>query len=336
VFEIVSANIIGDSISFSIEFPIGTHRVVYSISDQCGNITVEEQLITIESCKGPSAKCIHGLSANLMPMDLDGDGAPDWGMVVIEASMFDAGSDHPCGNPVTVAFSADPLDVTRVFDCDDLGVVEIELWVIDDNGLTDFCITYIEIQDNSNVCPPDQGGVGVISGSLSVPGSGKLSNAMVYLDGSNAQAIQTGANGYFVFPTMPFGGQYDVRPVRDGDDVNGVTTLDLVKIQKHLLGIELLQTPYQYIAADANNSESISAIDIIQLRKMILGYYNDLPNNTSWRFIDEAHVFPDPANPWLTDWNETYHISPFTANMNDVNFNAIKIGDINLSANLNA
>lgn len=84
-----------------------------------------------------------------MPMDTDGDGTVDWGMVMVQAEMFDAGSDHPCGNPVTVAFSADPLDVSRVFDCSDLGVNEIEVWAVDDRGLTDFCLTTIEIQDNA-------------------------------------------------------------------------------------------------------------------------------------------------------------------------------------------
>jgi len=54
----------------------------------------------------------------------------------------------------------------------------------------------------------------------------------------------------------------------------------------------------------------------------------------SWRFIDEAHIFPDPLNPWISPWAETYTISPFSASMSDVNFNAVKIGDVNLSANL--
>src|SRR5687768_17373348 len=206
-------------------------------------------------------------------------------MVTIFAEMFDAGSNHPCGNEVSVAFSADPLDITRVFDCTDLGINEIELWVIDENGLTDFCITTLDVQDNSGVCPPEPGGSGIISGIISVPHAGKLGGAKINLDGSNLESIETGANGYFVFPSMPLGGHYTVRPVREGDAKNGVTTLDLVKIQKHLLGLESFTSPYQFIAADANNSQGITAIDIIQLRKLILGYYTELPNNKSWRFI---------------------------------------------------
>ena len=335
-FDFISPIITGDEIAFSRDMPIGSHRILYQVWDHCGNITTEEQEVVIESCTPPSAKCIHGLSTNLMPMDLDGDGIPDWGMVVMQAEMFDAGSDHPCGNAITFSFSADPNDDTRVFDCSHLGEVEIELWVIDQNGLTDFCVTTLDVQDNNNVCPEGLGGDGVISGSINVPGSGKLAGATVYLDGSNLSGIQSGDNGYFVFPSMPFGGDYVVRPVKEGDARNGVTTLDLVKIQKHLLGIEALSSPFQFIAADANNSQSISAIDLIQLRRLILGFYDVLPDNTSWRFIDEAHVFPDPQNPWLSAWPETYTIKPFNSSMNDVNFDAVKIGDVNLSANLHA
>ncbi len=335
-FDFTSQIVIGDTLRFSRDLPIGSHRILYTVWDQCGNITTEEQLVNVVSCKAPSAKCIHGLSTNLMAMDLDGDGTADWGMVTLQADMFDAGSDHPCGNSLTVAFSENPLDVTLVFDCGDLGDNEIELWAIDENGLTDFCITTVDIQDNNNICPPELGGIGTISGNISVPGSGKLAGAMVYLDGSNAEGIPSGSNGYFVFPSMPLGGQYDVRPLREGDARNGVTTLDLVKIQKHLLGIELFKNPYQYIAADANNSNSITAIDIVQLRKLILGYYTELPSNRSWRFIDSKHVFPDENNPWLTQWPETYSIHPFNSTMSDVNFDAVKVGDVNLTASTQA
>ncbi len=335
-FEYTSAELSGESISFERDMPIGDHRVLFTVWDRCGNSSTEDQLVTIRSCKNPSAKCIHGLSTNLMAMDADGDGTADWGMVTLQAEMFDAGSDHPCGNPITLSFSSDPTETSAVFDCEDLGINEVELWAIDENGLTDFCITTIEIQDNNDICPPSQGGTGIISGNISVPQSGTLTGAMVYLDGSHLQGVPSAGNGQFVFPLMPLGGEYAVRPVREGDDRNGVTTLDLVKIQKHLLGLEAFTTPYQFIAADVNNSKNITAIDIIQLRKLILGYTDTIPNNQSWRFVEKQFTFPDPLNPWLSVWPEVYPIVPFAQSMNDVDFHAIKVGDLNLSASLQA
>lgn len=334
-FEFTSSIITGGSITFSYDMPLGNHRILYSVSDLCGNVTYEDQLVTVRSCVAPNAIC-HFLGASLMPQDLNGDGEPDWGMVTIDASMFDSGSEHPCGSTLSFAFSSDSTDKTRVFSCDTLGVLDIEMWVFDQNGLSDVCLATINVQDNQNVCPQGLGNSGTISGIITVPQQGTLSGAMVYLEGSNHPGMPSASNGHFVFPAMPLGGEYIVRPEREGDAKNGVSTLDLIKIQKHLLGLETFSSPYQYIAADINNSESISAIDIIQLRKLILGFYDAFPNNKSWRFIDKAHIFPDPADPWKSEWAETYSIIPFANSMNDVDFNAVKIGDLNLSASLSA
>jgi hypothetical protein len=91
------------------------------------------------------------------------------------------------------------------------------------------------------------------------------------------------------FPNaVPFLGDYTVTPTKDNDPLNGVSTFDLVLINKHILGLEPLNTPYKMIAADANNSRSITTFDIVELRKLILGIYTELPNNTSWRFVDKA------------------------------------------------
>lgn len=336
VFDYSSGDRIGSEVSFDYYMPIGNHRITFTVRDQCGNAATSSQTVGVASCKGPSAKCIHGLSTSLMPMDNDGDGTADWGMVVVRAEMFDAGSDHPCGNDFTLAFSADTADHTVVFDCNDVGTQDIELWIIDENGLTDFCLTYINVDDHNDVCPQNGGGLGTISGNVGVPGKGKLAGASIELQGSNLPNAVTTEEGYFVFPAMPFGGAYTVKPIRTGDDLNGVNTLDLIRIQKHLLGIEPFTSPLQYIAADANNNESISAVDLIQVRKLILGYDTHFQNNSSWRFINKAHVFPDPFNPWVSEWPETYTIQPFSNSMNDVDFDAVKIGDLNGTVTLAA
>ena len=158
-------DITGEIAERLVSLPLGDHRVLYSVEDLCGNITTEEQYITVLNCKPPSAKC-RNLTTTLMPMDTDGDQIPDWGMVVLWASDLDAGSDHACGNPVQVAFSDDVNDTSIVFDCDDIGENEVELWVIDDNENTDFCIVTVTIQDNFEVCPEEPGQRALISGNV--------------------------------------------------------------------------------------------------------------------------------------------------------------------------
>ncbi|MEZ4983319.1 MAG: hypothetical protein R2769_17360 [Saprospiraceae bacterium] len=70
-----------------------------------------------------------------------------------------------------------------------------------------------------------------------------------------------------------------------------------------------LTSPYKIIAADANNSGSVTTLDPEYLRKLILNVINDLPNTTSWRFVRADYVFPDPSNPWSAQFPEIYNVN---------------------------
>ena len=92
---------------------------------------------------------------------------------------------------------------------------------------------------------------------------------------------------------------YRVKPQKVDGIMNGISTLDIIGIQKHLLGLQKFTSAYKVIAADINNSNSISALDIIALRKMILNTDSEMPNgNSSWRFVDAKYEFEDIYNPW--------------------------------------
>lgn len=52
-------------------------------------------------------------------------------------------------------------------------------------------------------------------------------------------------------------------------------------IQRHILDIQSFTSPYKLIASDANNDGKISASDLTDLRKLILGTTNELPKNES-------------------------------------------------------
>ncbi|GIV31814.1 MAG: hypothetical protein KatS3mg030_116 [Saprospiraceae bacterium] len=126
--------------------------------------------------------------------------------------------------------------------------------------------------------------------------------------------------------------QYTVTPAKDDNWTCGVTTFDLVLISKHILGIQLLDSPYKIIAADANNNRKVSTVDIVELRKLILNITEKTPNNTSWRFIDAAYQFPDPSNPFVEKFPESILVSSFPAT---ADFVAVKVGDVNLSCSAN-
>jgi hypothetical protein len=85
------------------------------------------------------------------------------------------------------------------------------------------------------------------------------------------------------------------------------------------------------IAADANNSKTISTLDLIALRKLILNIDQSFQHNTSWRFVDATYQFPNASNPWAAAFPEVVSINDLAANTT-ANFVAIKVGDVNVSA----
>lgn len=132
--------------------------------------------------------------------------------------------------------------------------------------------------------------------------------------------------------SLPMGANYTLTPTKDDNPSNGVTTYDLVVLEKHILALELLNSPYKLIAADANRSGSVTTFDIIELRKLILGIYTDLPNNTSWRFVDHDYVFPNPLNPFESVFPENKSFENIASDHMADDFIAVKIGDLNNSA----
>jgi len=564
-------------------YPIGTHRILWTVEDRCGNKTTCEKIFTVLDCKLPSPYCHDGLSISLMPMDDDGDGIFDMGMVTIWASDFDRGSFHVCGNAVTVSFSSDPADSSRTFTCDDVGINTVQIWAIDEFGNADFCSTHIDIQNNNDIqncsaddpceidvdvsstsvaqgCNPvraindastfssmnvnrtwtilkddfitpasigtdytgfengttptsnpinigliptgapggndgfndldatiDEGTVivqlesfddlgceftayqslinitcsnacdgfgcgqilnpatgdprilnadnpcwlrfsninrktingerwiyfaiqfgsldaipndavltltqngvpvytqsgvsnvtgwhrftdglpatagtmwdlnvtytsdlciknlsqnfteptnligGTISGRIQNDTEENVEDVQVYLEGATSQPLMTNEEGEFAFPDMPFGGSYSIRPYKNDDHLNGISTYDIVLIQKHLLGVARLNSPEKIIAADINNSRTITALDLVELRRLILGIDTEFDNNNSWRFVDGRYEYLDVNNPFAEVFPESYLIDQFTTDMLNIDFTGIKIGDVNGSIQL--
>jgi hypothetical protein len=120
-----------------------------------------------------------------------------------------------------------------------------------------------------------------------------------------------------------------VTPSRDDSPLNGVTTFDLVLISKHILNVTRFDSPFKMIAADANNSRSITTLDLVALRKLILRIDNQLPNNTSWRFVEKGYRFPNPQNPWTEPFPEVKNYNNVAASILSTDFVAIKVGDVN-------
>lgn len=130
------------------------------------------------------------------------------------------------------------------------------------------------------------------------------------------------------------GGPYFLKPVSPNDFKNGVSTLDLVLLQRQLLQGQTLKSPFQLLAADIDNSGTISIRDLLELRKLVINLSSKFEKNTSWRFIPTHFIFPDSSNPWKTPFPEEI-IFPDISKDTTASFTAIKIGDLSGDAPLN-
>lgn len=341
-----SVNMNGTGLTFTRFLPLGSHRVFFTVTDGCGNFTHCSFLFTVVDVKKPTPICITGISVDIMPTT---------GMVTIQAPTFESGDSYDnCTDHGDLKFLIErfsTMDFTNpvpdadaqpelVFDCADveLGITFVALWVgdagFDHNGNGtiedeernwDYCVTYVEVQNNMGFpCPGNISGT--IYGHIKTEWDKEVEDVKVSLTGSGAETMSA-QTGWFNFPAMTPGGSYVVVPEKDDAALNGVSTYDMLLIQKHLLGIKPIQSPYGLIAADVNNSGTISISDIIAMRKTLLQAGTTFTDNTSWRFVDSEYTFPNPKNPWQSAFPETVTLHPFTGST-EVSFVGIKIGDI--------
>ncbi len=319
-------------------YRLGTHTVIWIIEDGCNNELRQPQTFQVLNCKKPTPFCHSGITTTLMALDTDSDGVPDQGMVEIWANDFDKGSFHVCGYKVTASFSADPSDVVRSFDCDDVGINDLELWITDENGQQDFCATTITIQNSQGI--PDCDGLledetenALIAGTVNTADGRSFTEVQVELSGGATAPIMTDEEGDYTFEPMPLGGEYDINPSFEDTPRNGLSTADIIRVQKHLLGINKFDQADEYIAADVNASGTVSALDILYIRRLLLGDRLDFDDRAPWVFMDSSLEFNEPEDVLTQDLNGSYHIDELNRDM-EVNFTAIKLGDLNRSYTL--
>lgn len=69
---------------------------------------------------------------------------------------------------------------------------------------------------------------------------------------------------------------------------SSLNSVDLVSIQKHILGIKTLTQQIQLLASDVNGDSKINSTDLVILQKVILGLITQFPNQVkSYKSLPE-------------------------------------------------
>ncbi|MEI6409643.1 MAG: HYR domain-containing protein [Bacteroidota bacterium] len=323
------------------QLPYGTHKIKWFVDDACGNESICEHTFIIKDTKPPTVACLNGLSINI-PSDqtlmlyasdflkYTEDNVTPTAQLRIACRKSGTGTGFPVdgnGHPVT----------ELVLTCADTGFTNIELWSIDKAGRSSFCLSPVQLKDDNNYCSAPSAPEMVV-GNISTVIPDGVPNVTVQIQkvSSNGPAqtlVESKTNSFGDYVSdlngLPLMSDLVIRPEKNTDPANGISTFDLLLMSKHILGVDTIDNPYKIIAGDVNRSNSLTTFDIIELRKLILGINTGFANNKSWRFIDKYFVFPNPANPFQTSFPEFVAANGLTG---PADFIAIKVGDINLSA----
>jgi hypothetical protein len=199
--------------------------------------------LTINDCKKPTPYCLDGIATVVMPST---------GTITIWAKDFDKGSLDNCPGDLKFSFTKNVADASKVYTCANIANgkeqnLNVEIWVTDIAGNQDFCTTHLSLQDNSSaqfpggVCKDSVASIAGISGKLLTEEKEGVESGIVELKGNSISVAPTwksDINGSYQFNSLPVNGSYTIKAQLDDQPMNGVSTLDLVLIQKHILGNE--------------------------------------------------------------------------------------------------
>jgi hypothetical protein len=315
--------------------PVGNHAIRVRGSDGCGNVDVAVIEFCVEDGLAPTPICILQTTVTLAP---NGDGS---GSAAYWATDGIASDVEDCSGEVTYSiykelealapgFEPAPGRDGIVFSCDDDQTVPVRIYAFDPVGQRDFCEILILVQGAQNSCTSQN--LGNISGTIATIDGEPVSDVSVSLIGGPQESAvsATTAGGIYEFQELRGGEDYTIDPSHEVyvSHSHGVSTFDLVLITRYILGIEILTSPYQYLAADANGDQDVSVQDIIAIRRLILGLDDAYQNNSAWRFVDVNFVFPVNTNPWATSFPEVVNINNLEGSIRDADFIAVMVGDV--------
>ena len=308
--------------SVAANFPVGETTVTFNAFDFCGNESTCETVVIVEDISSPN-------------IDLDGEVKilipPILGMVTIDINDYplQISATDDCSNPTILILDETTLDFGVTVKCSDFSGDyyddDVSVSAIDAAGnIINILVTL------RYICADGL----ALAGDIETTQSEPIDNVMVKIS-TDSDSTMNYSDGFYLSDDLGMGSNYIISPEKNTNLLNGVTTYDLVLISRHILGTQLLDSPYKIIAADANRSGSLTALDLVLLRSLILYSIDEIPNNKSWRFVDAHYEFDNPLLPLSENFPESMQCINLTESELGMDFIGIKVGDVNGTASPN-
>ncbi len=335
------------------------HSISIAVTDNCGNEGSAQSTFTVSDTTAPTVYC------NSVSTSIDEDGT-----FALWAIDFNAGATDNCssqddllftfseqappnatgyynpedGSPATQAdFEAGVADSWnastgssgRLFSREDVGlngILTVSVYVHDECGNSNFCVVNAIVSDDTTPV----GARTIISGKFYTEigeSIQEVETSLIANASSNESYFMSDENGEYAFDDVVMHDDYLLQGQKSDDIMNGLNTVDIIHIQRHILGQERLSSPYKMIAADVNLDNRINGTDLVALRKMILGVNDDFGHDQSWTFVD-AYQQLTIDNPWI--YRDSIMLINLSEQKTESDFIGVKLGDVDNSVIPNA
>lgn len=313
------------------------HRIVVKASDGCNNVKSQTYYFTVEDDKAPTPYCLETLVVNM-----GHSGVEVW------ASDFEIDSYDNCADTSQLRYSFGledypdmsnqnydhlaqstslVIDCTTVCDYADstsISRIPLNVSVWDEFDNRDDCEVTLLVPNSG--CGCEGCGFGVIHGKMvDISNEPLEENGTVILDLEGEQndvILTTNQSGFYNYNWCPsLGNEITYEFYLDIPLSFGLSTLDIVLIQHHILGMQDLNE-VQISAGDVTLDGVLSAKDLAEIRKVIVGAQNSfsLNQNVIW------HLMPTNTHFERINFN-TFRSNDYLMDLPWVK--AIKLGDIN-------
>lgn len=222
------------------------------------------------------------------------------------------------------------LDLSKYgFNCEDVGKVQLVDVIIKDLlGRELKTSVQIEITDPNEYCTTVTKGYYFV-GSVENGAGTAVPNVFLDLEAEQSQLLISDQAGLLGIDE-PIFGEYAAYFYKEDDIARQVTTNDLRMLNRHLLGLELFTSPYQYIAADINGDLVLDINDLTIIKKLILSTEIDEQLVPNWQFLHKLYRFNPSVHPLLQNWDNLQG-NTIDSDNNEFKVIAIKSGDIDFS-----
>jgi len=291
---------------------VAKHKVVWKVTDGCGNVRTCPVEFFVEDNKPPTPYCLNFTSSTL-------NGAEGW-TLTIPATFFNIDAVDNCSakEDIILSFSENIEDTERVIECGDTGFQFFRIYYTDEAGNQDFCEVFMLIFDNGSCS-----GRYAPSGSISKPNGQPIAEASAYLLEQENIVSQINSNdmGYFSFGEQDLVEEYKATIKKEGGNDSDVDIEDFILMRSALIGLEELDF-YQKVAADINQDNLFDKDDLYEFRDVLLDRSNIEPEDT-WTFIPK--MYDMSSNPVELEVEENI---PYSSYGLGFDFYGIRTGDL--------